>query len=77
VQEAFEDPDPHKPGNIAIVRPSDKALCDLDRDGPQETRAGDQDSRSITTASGSRHHRGASIPRGGGTLRNCAHTVDW
>jgi hypothetical protein len=77
VLEAFENPDPHKPGHIAIVRPSDKTLSEIDRDGPQETQAGEQNARSITTASGFRHHRGAWHSGASGTLCYYAHRVDW
>jgi hypothetical protein len=77
VLEAFENPDPHEPGHIAIVRPSDKTLSEIDRDGPQETQAGEQNARSITTVSGFSHHRGAWHPAGSGTLRYYAHRVGW
>jgi hypothetical protein len=74
---AFENPDPHRPGHIAIVRPSDETLADIDRDGPQETQAGEQNALSTTTASGFHHHHGAWQPGGGGALRYYAHAVDW
>jgi hypothetical protein len=77
VLEAFENPEPRKPGHIAIVRPSDKNLAQIDRDGPQVTQAGEQNALSITTAVGFRHHRGAWTPGGGGTLRYYAHAADW
>jgi hypothetical protein len=77
VLEAFENPDLHKPGHIAIVRPSEKPQSDIDRDGPQETQAGEQNAISTTTAAGFRHHSGAWKPGGGGALRYYAHTVDW
>lgn len=37
---AYESPDEHKPGHIAIVRPSTKTQQELDADGPQITQAG-------------------------------------
>jgi hypothetical protein len=77
VLEAFENPDRHKPGHIAIVRPSDKTRAELDRDGPQETQAGGLNAISTTTAIGFRHHRGAWKPMGTGSLRFYAHVVDW
>ena len=77
VLEAFENPDRHKPGHIAIVRPSDQTRAELDRDGPQETQAGEQNAVSTTTATGFRHHRGAWQPMGTGALRYYAHVVDW
>jgi hypothetical protein len=77
VLEAFENPDPFKPGHIAIVRPSDETREALDSDGPQETQAGEQNALSITTAIGFRHHHGAWLPAGAGALRYYAHAVDW
>jgi len=77
VLEAFQNPDPHKPGHIAIVRPSDKTRAELDRDGPQETQAGAQNALSTTTAAGFRNHDGAWLPGGTGGLRYYAHTVTW
>jgi hypothetical protein len=77
VLEAFENRDPHKPGHIAIVRPSEKSLIEVARDGPQETQAGEQNALSVTTAVGFRHHPGAWKPGGDGGLRYYAHAVDW
>jgi hypothetical protein len=77
VLEAFENSDPHRPGHIAIVRPSEKSLIEVDRDGPQETQAGEQNALRVTTAVGFRHHPGAWKPGGGGSLRYYAHAVDW
>jgi hypothetical protein len=77
VLEAFENPDPHKPGHIAIVRPSDKTREELDRDGPEETQAGARNALSTTTAAGFHLHHGAWLPGGGGTIRYYAHAVDW
>jgi hypothetical protein len=74
---AFENPNPHRPGHIAIVRPSDKTRDALDREGPQETQAGERNAISMTTAAGFRHHRGAWIADGSGALRYYAHHVDW
>ena len=77
VLEAFENPDPRKPGHIAIVRPSLKSRDLLDAHGPQETQAGATNSLSITTAKGFRHHPGAWVPGGGGAIRYYAHAVSW
>jgi hypothetical protein len=77
VLEAFENPDPHKPGHIAIVRPSDKSRAALDQDGPQESQAGEQNAISVTTAMGFRHHPRAWMPGGGGALRYYVHALDW
>lgn len=77
VLEAFENPNPHKPGHIAIVRPSEKTRAELDREGPQETQAGTQNAISIATAAGFRGHSGAWQPDGTGGLRYYAHMVNW
>jgi hypothetical protein len=77
VLEAFENPDPHRPGHIAIVRPSQKTPAALNREGPQETQAGEQNAISTTTAAGFRHHRDAWTVGGGGELRYYAHVVNW
>lgn len=77
VLEAFENPDRHKPGHIAIVRPSEKTQERLDRDGPQETQAGEENVLSTTTVEGFRHHRGAWLPNGAGAIRYYAHSVAW
>ncbi len=77
VLEAFENPNPHKPGHIAIVRPSEKTRAELDRDGPQETQAGEQNAISIATAAGFRHHPHAWETDGEGDLHYYAHAVSW
>ena len=77
VLEAFENSDPHRPGHIAIVRPSEKTREALDREGPQETQAGEQNATSISTAAGFRHHRGAWATGGSGGLRYYVHEVNW
>ena len=77
VLEAYENPNPHRAGHIAIVRPSDETLAQLDSDGPLETQAGAQNAISTTTAAGFRLHRGAWIPGGGGSMGYYARTIDW
>ncbi|HTI84773.1 MAG TPA: hypothetical protein VL614_30335 [Acetobacteraceae bacterium] len=77
VLEAFENPNPHRPGHIAIVRPSLKTRAMLDAQGPEETQAGDINLLHIDTADGFLHHRGAWVPGGGGAIRYYAHTVRW
>jgi hypothetical protein len=77
VLEAYENPNPHKPGHIAIVRPSEMTRAELDRDGPQETQAGERNALSIATAEGFRHHRNAWLPGGDGSIRYYAHAVQW
>jgi hypothetical protein len=73
---AFENPDPQKPGHIAIIRPSSKSAAELERDGPQETQAGSTNAINIAVAEGFRHHPGAWSPAGG-AIRFYAHQVNW
>ncbi len=75
--EAFENPDPHRAGHIAIIRPGEQTLAELNSDGPPETQAGAQNAISTTTAAGFHHHRGAWIPGGGGSMGYYAHAIDW
>lgn len=77
VMEAFENPNPHKPGHIAIVRPSEMTRAELDSEGPLETQAGEQNALRIATAEGFRHHHGAWVPGGEGAIRYYAHAVQW
>jgi hypothetical protein len=77
VLEAFENPNPNRPGHIAIIRPSDQSRASLDRDGPREIQAGDTNARDTSTAEGFRHHRGAWVPGGRGGIRFYAHGIDW
>jgi hypothetical protein len=77
VVEAFENPNPHRPGHIAIVRPSEQSRSALDQDGPRETQAGETNALDISTAEGFRHHRGAWRQDGGGGIRYYAHAIEW
>jgi hypothetical protein len=77
VVEAFENPNPHRPGHIAIVRPSEQSRTDLDRDGPRETQAGETNALDTFTALGFRHHRGAWVAGGQGGILYYGHTIDW
>ena len=77
VLEAFENPDRHRPGHIAIVRPSLKDRELLDAHGPEETQAGGHNALSTTTKHGFANHPGAWLPGGGGAIRYYAHTVTW
>ena len=45
-----------KPGHIAIVRPDDKTVADIERDGPQVTQAGGTNHRSIALRLGFASH---------------------
>ena len=69
----YESPDPHKPGHIVIVRPSDKSLDDLHRDGPQIAQAGTLNHNSSIAAHSFTSHPGAG-PEG---VRYYWHFVDW
>ena len=74
---AVENPDPRKPGHIAIVRPSDIDAATLREDGPLVTQAGAENALSVPLAEGFSHHPGAWIAGGGGSVRFFAHMVDW
>jgi hypothetical protein len=77
VLEAFENPNPRRPGHIAIVRPSEQSRADLDRDGPRETQAGETNALDTFTAQGFRHHPGAWVPEGQGGIRYYVHAINW
>ncbi len=73
----YENPDSNRPGHIAVLRPSEKTMAELESDGPQEAQAGTHNWLSGTVAAGFRHHPGAWVPGGGGGVRFFAHAVDW
>jgi hypothetical protein len=56
---SFRNPNPHKPGHIAIVRPSDKSDELVAQEGPQLTQAGRNNARSISLKQGFLHHQDA------------------
>jgi hypothetical protein len=68
----FQSPDAHKPGHIAIVRPSTKSSERLEESGPQITQAGQQNYISTTVKNGFRSHAGA-WPDG---VRYYMHSLD-
>jgi hypothetical protein len=74
---AFENPDPDRTGHIAIVRPSEKSLQELDSEGPQEAQAGETNSPSMSIAGGFSYHSAAWAPGGRGDVRYFAHAVKW
>lgn len=76
VLEAFANPNPHRPGHIAIVRPSEESAVTLARDGPREAQAGAMNARDTSTADGFAHHPGAWVPGGEGGIRYFAHPID-
>jgi hypothetical protein len=69
----YESPDPHKPGHIAIVRPSEKSAEALQQEGPQIAQAGAKNHNSSIAALSFTHHPGA-WPDG---VRYYWHRVDW
>jgi hypothetical protein len=77
VMAVFENPNPNKPGHIAIVRPGQIGATTLDQDGPMVTQAGGHNALSVPLAQGFGNHPGAWIPGGGGAVRFYAHAVDW
>jgi hypothetical protein len=67
----YENPDPHKPGHIAIVRPAARPERLLDENGPEITQAGQRNYVKTSTKVGFEHHPGA-WPDG---VRYYAHAV--
>ena len=49
----WQNPNPRRPGHIAIIRPSEKTDAQLDADGPEETQAGTRNYLDTTIASAS------------------------
>jgi hypothetical protein len=68
---AFANPDSTKPGHIAIVRPSEKTIRELEHDGPQIIQAGNHNHNSIVVRIGFENHPGA-FPNG---VRYYTHAV--
>jgi len=69
----YESPDPHKPGHIVIVRPSEKSLEALHKEGPQVAEAGTENYSSFIAARSFTYHPGA-WPDG---VHYYWHFVDW
>lgn len=74
---SFENPNPHRPGHIAVIRPSEKSMALLLAHGPEEAQAGGINRLRTTVAHGFHFHPGAWEPGGAGTIRFFAHPVDW
>jgi hypothetical protein len=55
----FESPDPHKPGHIAIVRPSTRSQRLLNENGPLIIQAGQKNYARTSAKVGFQHHPGA------------------
>ena len=70
---AVENPDPDRPGHIAIVRPSEIDAVTLLAYGPLVVQAGGHNAFSVPLARGFASHRGAWIYGGGGSVRFFAH----
>jgi hypothetical protein len=64
----------NKPGHIAIVRPSEKSLRDIEREGPQITQAGGTNYMSTTLKRGFAGHSAAWTHD---EVRYYAHAIDW
>ncbi|HTU53954.1 MAG TPA: hypothetical protein VMF62_08275 [Acetobacteraceae bacterium] len=73
----YENPDPGRPGHIAVIRPSEKTPAALEAEGPEEAQAGRHNALSIPVAQGFAGHDGGWEPGGTGGLRFFAHAVDW
>ena len=69
---SYASPDPHRPGHIVIVRPSEKSEADLASEGPDIIQAGVINYSKWAAASAFVHHRGA-WPDG---IRYFAHEVN-
>lgn len=67
----YENPDPHKPGHIAIVRPAARSERLLEENGPEITQAGEKNYVKTSTKVGFEHHPGA-WPDG---VRYYAHAI--
>jgi hypothetical protein len=70
---AFENPDPHKPGHIAIVRPGTPSAARLAEEGPDVTQAGATNALSMPLKRAFSHHHGA-WPNG---IRYFEHAIAW
>ncbi|MGP0021190.1 MAG: hypothetical protein ACLPHP_21650 [Candidatus Sulfotelmatobacter sp.] len=68
----FANPDKHEPGHVAIVRPSEKSVDALERDGPQIIQAGQHNHASTVVRIGFANHAGA-FPDG---VRYYVHELD-
>jgi len=69
----YVSPDAHKPGHIAIIRPSGKTAAQLAKDGPEITQAGGNNYADYVAAHAFDHHPGAWPNK----VRYYAHPVDW
>jgi hypothetical protein len=70
---AYENPDPHKPGHIAFVRPGTPDAARLAAEGPDVTQAGATNALSMPLKRAFSHHPGAWPNQ----IRYFEHTVSW
>lgn len=73
----FKNPNPSRPGHVAIIRPSEKSLALLEANGPEEAQAGLHNHTHTTVLRGFADHKGAWLPNDTGAIRFFAHAVDW
>jgi hypothetical protein len=66
----WENPNPHRPGHIAIIRPSERTDAQLAAEGPEETQSGTKNYLATTVSVGFRSH-----PKD--ELRYFAHPIAW
>ncbi len=71
----WANPDPHKSGHIALVRPFQQPDATLQAEGPQIIQAGGTNAASISVRQGFRRHRGAWTDALRHHLRFYAHTA--
>jgi len=69
----YVSPDPHTPGHIAVIRPSEKTAAQLAKDGPEITQAGASNYDDYVAAKIFDHHPGA-WPN---DVRYYSHPVQW
>jgi len=73
---SYANPDAHRPGHIAVLRPSLKSGPELERDGPQVTQAGNHNYLSTTMRRGFGSHPGAWETGGRGAAVFFAHQAE-
>jgi len=69
----YVSPDPHTPGHIAVIRPSEKSAAQLAADGPEVTQAGALNYDDYVAAKVFEHHPGAWPNQ----VRYYSHPVEW
>lgn len=73
----FQNPNPHRSGHVAVIRPSEKSLALLEDNGPEEAQAGLHNHVHTTISHGFADHAGAWLPNDKGAIRFFAHAVVW